>query len=76
MLPPRRPGYSVVLGELQDHNDQDDDHQHTDDRADQSSVHGPSLPNVLTGGSVSPGRGQIAPESYPSLQRKAGLGKD
>ena len=41
MLPPRRPGYSVVLGELQDHNHQDDDHQYTDDRADQSSVHGP-----------------------------------
>ena len=76
MLPPRRPGYSVVLGELQDHNHQDDDHQYTDDRADQSSVHGPLLPHVLTSAPVSPRRGQIAPESYPSLQRKAGGGKE
>src|SRR5829696_7334572 len=52
MLPPRRPGYSVVLGELQDHNHQDDDHQYTDDRADQSSVHGPLLPHVLTSAPV------------------------
>ena len=36
----------------------------------------PSLPHVLTSGSVSPRRGQIAPESYLSLQRKAGGGKN
>jgi hypothetical protein len=35
----------------------------------------PSLPHVLTSGSVSPHR-QIAPESYLSLQRKAGCGKE
>jgi hypothetical protein len=56
MLPPRRPGYSVVLGELQNDNHQDDDHQYTNDRTDQTSVHGPlpSLPHVLTSGSVRP----------------------
>jgi hypothetical protein len=48
MLPPRRPGYSAVLGELQDHNHQDDDHQNADDRADQSSVHNPLPSRFLT----------------------------
>jgi hypothetical protein len=34
----RRAAFSTS-GQLEDHNHQNDDHQHTDDRADQTSVH-------------------------------------
>ena len=60
------------LGQLQYDDHQDDDHEHADNRADQSSVHGPLPSDVLTSGSVEPAPwSELGPQSYPSLQRKA-----